>query len=50
MALRLAEAAVLVQDKIEVNGKNAHPLYSYLKKATKTGMPLLPDACLVMPK
>ena len=41
--LRMCRAS-LVQDKVEVNGKNAHPLYSYLKKATKTGMLLLPDA------
>lgn len=26
-----------IMDKIEVNGKNAHPMYTYLKKATKTG-------------
>lgn len=48
-ALRLCYAW-LVQDKIEVNGKNAHPLYGYLKKATKTGMPLLPDACSTVPR
>jgi len=26
-----------IMDKIEVNGPNAHPLYLYLKEATKTG-------------
>jgi hypothetical protein len=25
------------QDKIEVNGKNAHPLYRFLKAGTKSG-------------
>ena len=36
--------ALLLQDKIEVNGKGAHPLYSYLKKATKTGTSLFIEA------
>ena len=37
----IGSAHRVLQDKIEVNGKNAHPLYTYLKKATKTGMLLL---------
>jgi glutathione peroxidase-family protein len=34
----LCDSCSALQDKIEVNGPNAHPLYKYLKKATKTGM------------
>ena len=40
----IGSANAALQDKIEVNGKNAHPMYTYLKKATKTGMLFLASA------
>lgn len=44
MKRAIGSAHAALQDKIEVNGKNADPVYTYLKKATKTGASFLASA------